>query len=168
MSFLVVFVEATTLVENALLMASRVQSAVYSIITPKSVSKLPSSSLISPLTKGLTENHKHSQTTVALKINTPSADKVFNLNLMCCNVGSLGGSLVTREIQTRSNFAIQLVSTRRLKRYSLHYYMVSEVNPQISQKSWQTLAFGLHRRLILTILIQRRSGTCGKISLIGF
>ena len=34
------------------------------------------------VTKGLTENHKHSQTTVALKINTPSADKVFNLNLM--------------------------------------------------------------------------------------
>ena len=29
-----------------------------------------------------TENHKHSQTIVALKINTPSADKVFNLNLM--------------------------------------------------------------------------------------
>jgi hypothetical protein len=34
------------------------------------------------VTKGLTENHKHSQTTLACKINTSSSDKDFNLNLM--------------------------------------------------------------------------------------
>ena len=53
MSALVVFVEASTLVGNALLMASRVQSAGYSIITPKSVSKLSSSSLITEPQNGL-------------------------------------------------------------------------------------------------------------------
>ena len=34
------------------------------------------------VTKGSTENHKQSQTTLAFKINTPSTDKDFNLILM--------------------------------------------------------------------------------------
>ena len=46
----------------------------------------------------------------------------------CCNVASLGGSLVAREKSNTQYSSLNPAS----KLYSLHYYMVSEVNPQIS------------------------------------
>lgn len=52
------------------------------ILTAHSEHKIGGVKSYATVTKGSTENHKHSQTTLACKINTSSSDKDFNLNLM--------------------------------------------------------------------------------------